>query len=818
MSGQLSFTVDTHIIRELGRLLVGRDSTALLELIKNAYDADATVVTVKADGLDAAGAGEIFVADNGNGMDLSRFKDGFLRIASRDKEANRLSPVYGRRLTGAKGVGRLASQKLAPTLIVQSVPRDRNGGTARKGVRAVIDWHAIEHDHEEITKVGDALRVEEFDVPPGMPHGTTLELKNIDDVWSSKRLGPFLDEIRSAQPPGILTAPIVEKIVDSTLIFDAPVVRECDSDDPGFSVDLTGQFTEGDQLWRTLSARFDWVIEISSQRAGISYSVSPTRRRFKSLKKDGREHFTQRYDFHTDHPDPSKGPFFCARIFSFDGSVGRKGSEIAQFTRVESGIRIYLEGFRVLPYGGEGNDWLGLDYDYTVRNRELSPGSVTEVIPDVENVGFYQLGNRSYVGAVFLTEEGAPHLQAVVNREGFVPDEYFQSLRDIVRTGVDLGVRARGALARRIQEAEDARKLREMAERRRQAEEELKSHIGVDESTEAVVEAEDRQLTDIPGTSLSDSSDVDAGDDSGDADAGFQYRASDMLTAMRTAIAAMRRDPLDLDLIEVGLRQIDASISLLTEEISSVASEQLIMRTLATVGTQYSAFVHEINGLLAQAQTLRRLVDQIDVTPKDRSVLRTLRSGVDELVQALTRQTSYLTDVVGPDARRRRRRLPLRQRAESSLRILATRIANRNIDVTVDVGEDLHTPPIFPAELAIIFTNLLSNATKFAGRGGKIRISAGLDESMTLWITVENTGAKVPKKDWERYFRPFESSTTDVDVILGQGMGLGLPIVRNVANDYEGLAEFTPPSRGFATAVTVALPDPRPRLARRQVG
>lgn len=37
-----SFTVDTHVFRELGALLVGRDSTALIELIKNSYDADAT--------------------------------------------------------------------------------------------------------------------------------------------------------------------------------------------------------------------------------------------------------------------------------------------------------------------------------------------------------------------------------------------------------------------------------------------------------------------------------------------------------------------------------------------------------------------------------------------------------------------------------------------------------------------------------------------------------------------------------------------------------------------------------------------------------
>ena len=46
------FTVDTHLFSELGALLVGRDSTALNELVKNAYDADASTVTVHGEGLE----------------------------------------------------------------------------------------------------------------------------------------------------------------------------------------------------------------------------------------------------------------------------------------------------------------------------------------------------------------------------------------------------------------------------------------------------------------------------------------------------------------------------------------------------------------------------------------------------------------------------------------------------------------------------------------------------------------------------------------------------------------------------------------------
>jgi hypothetical protein len=59
----ISFTVDTHVFRELGELLVARDSTALIELIKNSYDADATEVTVYGHSLSNKKVAYILISD-----------------------------------------------------------------------------------------------------------------------------------------------------------------------------------------------------------------------------------------------------------------------------------------------------------------------------------------------------------------------------------------------------------------------------------------------------------------------------------------------------------------------------------------------------------------------------------------------------------------------------------------------------------------------------------------------------------------------------------------------------------------------------------
>lgn len=80
------FTVDTHLFRELGEFLVGRDSTALVELVKNAFDADATRVTVHGEHLDDPVRGRIIITDDGVGMTPVTFERGFFANCFQTKD------------------------------------------------------------------------------------------------------------------------------------------------------------------------------------------------------------------------------------------------------------------------------------------------------------------------------------------------------------------------------------------------------------------------------------------------------------------------------------------------------------------------------------------------------------------------------------------------------------------------------------------------------------------------------------------------------------------------------------------------------------
>lgn len=772
-SSDFAFTVDTHLFRELGELLVGRESTALIELIKNAYDADATSVTIIGRNLRSP-SGSIEIDDDGIGMTPEIFRSSFLRIAGRHKEAgDRRSPLYRRRYTGAKGVGRLSAHKLAYALKIRSIPAEAVfGASAEQGIDASIDWRTMEENYQTIDSVGGGLRTRIFHVTPELSKGTRLYLDPLRRRWTSRALSGLVNEISSSVPPEqLLEPPAFEREPQVSLLEQlSPWTRT--NYDPGFRIKLKGDLDTGEDLTLRLVQRSNWLLEVKARPAGVTFSIAPTGYHLKERDPRARS-----YVFHRPHPDPERGPFFDARIYAREGSLGVSASELAQFARTAAGIRVYLEGFRVIPYGGTGDDWLDLNRDYARRSRTfdipIDGSKGGDTLAQVPNEGFFSLGNDQYFGAVFLTAEGASALRPVVNREGFLRDTSFENLVSLTRNGIDLLTRVRASSNRRV----EAGALRE-----------LEQDAGIEPSPG---EVPDGSLIRQPPSQETTE----------------RERLAASFSTARNQIRKFReivKDPAESEQLD----SIEAAVNIAELQVEQQLSDRAMLQVLAGIGLQFAAFVHEVNGLLGQAQSVRTLLEaalEEQAHPRVRT-LRDLRLAVEELTQSLARQASYLTEVVGPDARRRRRRIPLTKAAQTSLRLLTKSLESRNVSVTNNLTDEVRTPPIFPAEITIIFTNLLTNAVKAAGEGGRILISGRNASDGGVVIRVENTGQKVDLATSERWFEPFESTTTEVDVVLGQGMGLGLPITRRMLAQYDGTIRFVEPSVDYSTAVEVTLP------------
>lgn len=738
------FSVDTQLFRELGELLVGRDSTALTELVKNAYDADATSVKVVGQGVESGGHGSITVVDDGVGMTADQFRRGYLTIAGRGKDSgDRRSLRFGRRFTGEKGIGRLATHKLAHHLKVQSIPGEIEHARGRSRVHAEIDWDAIER-YETLDDIGDdGLRVGYDRLVEEHRSGTTVHLSALRHAWTEQDLASFVIELDVFQPPELLIAPLPADLVPEPVLLARLLVRDSSSGDP-FDVRLEGDFEGVIDLWTHVRQAASWIVEIDSRSDVIRIGIAPTRATL--------HEYPEAQPLRVDLPPlGDHQPAFVARIVAREGARGTRRTR--DFVSQAAGIRVFMEGFRVAPYGEQGNDWLGLDRAYARRSTRLQFDLPGLPIAPVRREGYRGLPNNSYVGAVLLTHAGAPGLQMLVNREGFVETGLFDDVRNTVRTAINLLTR-------------------------------LRAQNGTAEGSAK------------PGrdkvTLLSDELRVRDG----------LVLATKDARALRAAVSGVGPVALGDD-AEALVTDLEA----LAKLAENAVADRSMLRILAAVGTQMAAFIHETQGLVGAAYSVSRSLGALAERNPDRAAqLLDTRQLVDDLAHRIDIQAGYLSEVTTASVRRRRQRLAVYDRLQAAIALLESTAGRLGVSIIVVVDPDTRTTPMYAAELTVVLSNLLTNAIKAAGEGGRVRVWAKRKDD-GLRIRISNTGRAVDLHDAERLFRPFVSTTVDsVDPILGQGMGLGLPITRSIVEDYKGSVAFVRPQKGYVTTIAVSLP------------
>ena len=112
LEDKLRFKPKARIIRTIGDQLISGPEAAVIELVKNAYDADASFVEIKFSPPLQPGAGRISITDDGHGMSLDDIRLKWMEPATASKVKDRRSPSKTRKMMGSKGIGRFAAAKL----------------------------------------------------------------------------------------------------------------------------------------------------------------------------------------------------------------------------------------------------------------------------------------------------------------------------------------------------------------------------------------------------------------------------------------------------------------------------------------------------------------------------------------------------------------------------------------------------------------------------------------------------------------------------------------------------------------------------------
>ncbi|MDX8520915.1 ATP-binding protein [Mesorhizobium dulcispinae] len=546
------FSVDTKLFRELGELLVGRESTALVELIKNAYDADATKVTILGEGI-AKANGRIIVTDNGVGMTETEFTEGFLRIAGRSKlGADRRSPWFQRRYTGEKGVGRLAAHKLARLIKIISRRwngKDRDpvaGFPSDEIIDAAINWDKIEAlDSINEIETSDAITLNS-DSSFGRSSGTTLTLSPLRKQWTERDREQFVDEVATLTPPEVLVEPLRSTVAAAPPLLDKLNVRD-ELRPGGFEVSYAGDLALSESELPAEAESASWIIEIDcdKDKRRLRISVLPTRKT--------QAEFTNAESFvlnrKLEETDPLVG--FQARLFQMSNG---------QWPKRYQGVRVYFEGFRVLPYGDSRDDWLQLDRDYRSRGHtELGrlrkrTGWDLPVGNDKEMLAIQ--GNTAFFGAVLITRSGADELEMLVNREGFIPSKQFDFITETVRLAIDLQVRLRYAATSEVKQARQITRDRQQRAAQRAA------------SGQAPTAYNLRELHEVARQSLNNA---------------------------RLAISTGRAEDAEAEFV-----QLEENLLSAVELGDEVISEATMFRVVASLGLEHAAFIHEVRSPFPQ--------------------------------------------------------------------------------------------------------------------------------------------------------------------------------------------------------------------------
>jgi signal transduction histidine kinase len=409
-----SFRPKARLLVLLGEQLIGSPRLALFELVKNAYDADATSVSVILSLEEASPS--ILVRDNGDGMSFEDIRDIWL-VPGADhkliaKLANKRSIKFGRLPLGEKGLGRFAVHKLGD--VIELVTR-KEGETYESFVK--IDWAQLSQKNF----LSDAQVQIEKRAPksfPGNSHGTEIWVGNLRQTdWSRGDVRRMYRQVTSICSP-----------------FGAPTDFEVDLTVPGRESDLNGIPSYQDILsraiWKfkfdlTSDGLFSWKYEFVNRLKGVKLDdrqadAKNTRMLVLSPKRDllgdssiSRDERLLVDALFLNGIGPVNGEFY---VFDRDKEVLARMPEtqlIKLFLDESGGIRVYRDGVRVYNYGERGDDWLGLDL------RRV-------------NVPASRISRNIVVGAVHINQEQSTGLSEKTNREGFSESNELDRLRRVV--------------------------------------------------------------------------------------------------------------------------------------------------------------------------------------------------------------------------------------------------------------------------------------------------------------------------------------------------------------------------------------------------
>ena len=404
------FRFSPSILTRLGEELVPNLDQAIIELVRNAYDADASRCSIVLSNVKESG-GTIVLSDDGSGMRREDINNGWLVLGGSGKEGNKITPRLGRRTVGDKGLGRLAA--LRAGVSAHMVTRHL---AAEEAYAVDIDWK----DFESARVVEDVL----LPITPASRDtpGTDITLKGLRRPLSRAEVD------RLGRSIVLLTSPF-----DGGSDFRVDLIAP---EYPELEARVRGAYLED----------AEYILRAEIREDGTAFAEVRDWKNALLYKAESTEWIPKQPESEAKYIAPRTVFELYNFVFNRNAFAGRSSTigEVKQWLKMVGGVHFYHRRFRVPPYGDPGHDWLDLNL-----SRARSP----EERPSTNNS----------VGRVVVDDPEAV-LKQKTDRFGFIESEHFLEIRRFAKNALEWFAR------RRLRDAEARRDSTKQEMRRGPAE------------------------------------------------------------------------------------------------------------------------------------------------------------------------------------------------------------------------------------------------------------------------------------------------------------------------------------------------------------
>ena len=433
----LTFKPYARLLTMIGDQLIRNECVALMELIKNAYDADANWVRISFNGFDdkwhPGKTASIVIEDDGCGMTPDIIRDAWMNPASPNKKNDdpeqRKTAIKKRVMLGEKGIGRFAMFKLGSKITVVTRPAKSSDEyvatldfseyadefTKRNGkpVKPLLsDLNGALLTRKAKTIVPHEVNINGETLTSGTT-GTRIEIECLRTTgWNKSVYDDIVDDAAKMQP---IFSEMMDKNEDENLRFEVCFLRDDQllPDETSKKIEDLRTLLETKTVFRIQRGKYN------SQDRSFSFLLNGESREFSFDDLRGFAPESFRKENNARYPECGT---FTFEFYVFDRNADRNDVEGAKYylSKPEKDLvrdhRIYLyrDGVRVYPYGNPDDDWLSID-----------------VLRGTQAAGDY-LSNDQVVGCVEITHAGNPELKDKTSREGLVQDGV--AVRDFIGT------------------------------------------------------------------------------------------------------------------------------------------------------------------------------------------------------------------------------------------------------------------------------------------------------------------------------------------------------------------------------------------------